>query len=105
MQAKQQNQVIYRIIKCPQCEKYQRVLKMYIFNRDKFTCQKCHTPQKDLKDGNFLTIHHNIARCNQPDYKIDTIGNCVAWCYKCHQQYNHKNPDQRVAKCAYAGVS
>jgi len=95
-QLKQDNTNIKDYVACPHCNAIQRKLKLFVYNRDKYTCQRCGTHRDKLGESNFLTQHHVIARCNGDTHKVDTINNVVTWCWTCHKEYNKKHPVQRL---------
>ncbi|MHA1299907.1 MAG: HNH endonuclease [Candidatus Helarchaeota archaeon] len=89
-QYKQLNKEVVGYIQCPHCGRFQQMIRLFIYNRDKFTCQKCGTKQKNLGPKNFLTRHHIIGRCYSSTCKVETIINNITWCWECHKAYNKR---------------
>lgn len=95
-QHKQFNKEVIGYIQCPHCGRFQLKLRLFIYNRDKFTCQKCGVKQNKLEPNNYLTRHHIIGKCNGSAYKVETLTNNITWCWECHRKYNKRNPMQFI---------
>lgn len=93
---KRENREVFGYVICPRCERVLLKLKLYVYNRDKFTCQNCGTRQDKLSPDNYLTRHHVVAKCNGSMHKVETINNNVTWCWTCHRQYNRRHPVQKI---------
>ncbi len=61
-------------------------LRIFVFGRDKFTCQICFN-----QTGGYLEMDHIKEWCNYPDLRFDPT-NCRTVCKPCHQKTdNYKN--------------